>query len=113
MSLGSRQRAFTRAIAVLILFAYDEFNVELTVGDAYRDPKVHGKLGEKKAYGAKNSVHKLRLAIDLNLFVDGEYIRSGAHPVWKRLHITWEQLGGAKAIVGDANHFSFEWEGYR
>ncbi len=113
MSLGNEQRLFTHAIARLICFAYDELNVELTLGDAYRDPRVHGTSGEKKGYGSKNSVHKKRLAVDLNLFVGGEYITDSSHPVWGKLHITWEHLGGANAIAGDANHFSFEWEGFR
>lgn len=113
MGLGEQQRKFTYAIATLIRFAYDELGVELTLGDAYRDPRVHGERGEKKGYGSASSNHKNRLALDLNLFVNEEYIKSSAHIVWKKLHIVWEQLGGAPAITNDANHFSFEWEGHR
>lgn len=113
MKLGETQREFTKAIGKLILFAYSINGVELTFGDAYRDPRVYGVLGEKKGYGAANSNHKNRLAVDLNLFVDGAYISSSEHTMWKKLHEAWVSFGGAKAIPNDANHFSFEWNGYR
>ena len=62
-------------IAELILWAYDQ-GYEITFGDAYRDPRLHGSLGEKKGYGHPKSNHKQRLAIDLNLFKDGIYLTS-------------------------------------
>lgn len=112
MSLGSKQRSFTLAIAKLIIFAYGK-GYELTCGDFYRDPRLHGDHGTKKGYGSSKSVHKLRIAGDLNLFVDGKYITSSDHPVWSELHEYWESLGGAKAVPNDANHFSFEMWGCR
>lgn len=111
-TLGQKQRRFTRAIGMLICHAYD-LGYELTVGDAYRDPRLHGNHGEKKGYGSANSVHKLRLAVDLNLFVGGEYITSGDHPAWDKLHKYWKGLGGANMVPNDANHFSFEYGGFR
>ena len=44
---------------------------EIRGGDLFRDSRVHGKLGEKMGYGHKNSNHKNKLAIDLNLFSQG------------------------------------------
>tara|TARA_R110000868_G_scaffold275405_1_gene535139 strand:- start:331 stop:471 length:141 start_codon:yes stop_codon:yes gene_type:complete len=35
---------------------------------------VHGNVGEKKSYSAANSLHKQRLAVDFNLFRDGQYL---------------------------------------
>ncbi len=113
MTLGEKQQQFTHAIAKLICYAYDNFDVRLTLGDAYRDSRLHGKFGEGKGYGSRNSVHKLRLAVDLNLFVDGEYIVDSGHPVWRKMHDTWNTLGGAPAIEGDMNHFSYEHQGHR
>lgn len=111
-TLGQKQRRFTRAIGMLICHAYD-LGYELTVGDAYRDPRLHGNHGEKKGYGSANSVHKLRLAVDLNLFVGGEYITNSDHPAWDKLHKYWKGLGGADMVPNDANHFSFEHGGFR
>ena len=112
MSLGAEQRRFTLAIGRLIVYAYG-CGYELTFGDAYRDPRVFGEVGEKAGYGNKNSVHKVRLAVDLNLFVRGEYITDSTHPAWYCLHNKWTLLGGADMINEDANHFSFEYAGMR
>lgn len=112
MKLSERQRAFTRMIADLIQFAY-ESGYELTFGDAYRDPRLHGEFGVKKGYGASRSVHKVRLAIDLNLWVNGEYITNSDNQAWYDLHEYWESLGGAKRVPNDANHFSMEYQGCR
>jgi hypothetical protein len=45
MNIGEKQRKFTRMLADLIIWAYDN-GYELSVGDAYRDPRVHGLIGE-------------------------------------------------------------------
>ena len=111
MTLGDKQRAFTRMTADLIAFAYEQ-GYELTFGDAYRDPRVHGQMGEKKSYSSANSNHKERLAIDLNLFVKGEYIINGDHPAYVALGEYWESLGGSwGGRFDDANHFSIEHNG--
>lgn len=111
MTLGDKQRAFTRMIADLIIFAYEQ-GYGLTFGDAYRDPRVHGQVGEKKSYSSANSNHKSRLAIDLNLFVKGKYITNGDHPAYKALGEYWESLGGSwGGRFNDANHFSLEHNG--
>ena len=110
-SLSRDQRDFTRCIGLLIAYAYDN-GMELTMGDAYRDPRSHGHLGERIAYGNRNSNHKLRLAQDFNLFVDGEYQSSTeAH---RSLGEWWEQLGAELGYplrwggnFNDGNHY--EW----
>ena len=112
MTLGEKQRKFARMIADLIVWAYDH-GYELTLGDAYRDPRVHGIPGEKLAnsYSAAYSNHKLRLACDLNLFKDGQYLTSDeAHAPLKDF---WESIGGGRRIPGDANHYSLEHDGRR
>jgi hypothetical protein len=111
-SLGEKQRRFARMVGDLIRYAYSQ-GYELTLGDAYRDPRVHGIPGEKLAnsYSSAYSVHKLRLAIDLNLFRGGKYLTSDEdHAI---LHDHWDSIGGGKRIPGDANHYSLEWEGRR
>jgi len=111
--LSDKQRSFTFAVAQLIGFAYQK-GYELTLGDAYRDKRVFGAFGVKKAYAHRNSVHKLRLAIDLNLFIDGEYIIDGNHSAFLVLGEFWENLNEHTAWGGrfrDANHFSYEHNG--
>ncbi len=113
MSLSKTQREFTECIGKLIEFAYTN-GYELTFGDAYRDPRVHGEFKEKKSYAAAASVHKIRLAVDFNLFIDGDYIMGSCayKPLgeyWKTLHplARW----GGDFHSPDGNHFSFEYWG--
>lgn len=91
-----------------------ELGFEVTLGDAYRDPRSHGKVGEKKAYGAAFSCHKTRLAIDLNLFRDGVFLdKSEDH---KPLGEWWEQQHKDACWGGrfdDGNHYSFTHEGMK
>ena len=110
MKLGDKQRLFTKCISDLINYTY-AMGHELTFGDAYRDQRVHGEFGKKGSYSASKSVHKLRLAVDLNLFVNGEYITDGDHPVYKEIGELWEGMNENARWGGrfnDANHFSFE-----
>ena len=110
MSLVKKQYEFTRAIAKLILWC-NENGFVITFGDAYRDPRVHGAMGKKLAYGAANSCHKLRLAVDLNLILpDG---RLAQPEDYAPLHDYWDSLGGSKRIENDMNHFSMQWGNYR
>jgi hypothetical protein len=112
MSLSGQQREFTQCIGELIEYAYLN-NYELTFGDAYRDSRVHGIFGEKDSYAASKSVHKIRLAVDFNLFVDDTYIPDGSHYAYKELGEHWKTLNesarwGGDFESNDANHFSFE-----
>jgi len=110
MSLINKQAQFATAIGRLLVWCADNNHTTVTFGDAYRDPRLHGAMGEKKAYGAANSVHKLRLAVDLNLIINGKL----AQPAdYAPLHDYWDTLGGAERIANDMNHFSFEHNGFR
>ena len=99
MNLGEEQRAFSKALAQLILYAY-EIGYEISMGD------VWAKTGHKV-----NSNHYIRLAADINLFKDGVYLTDGTgHDI---LHDYWDTLGGAKRIDKDLNYYSFEHDGRR
>lgn len=113
VTLGQKQRGFTLMVAKLVIYAY-EHGYELTFGDAYRDPRVHGSVGVTKvgAYGRANSVHKERLAVDFNLFKDGQYLTASED--YTQLGEFWESIGGAwggRFASPDGNHFSIEHEG--
>jgi hypothetical protein len=111
MTLGEKQRLLTKRIAALIQHAY-ALGYELTFGDAYRDPRVHGPVGVKGSYSSAGSNHKLRLAVDFNLFKDGVFLQTTeAH---RPLGEYWESLGPECVWGGrwnDGNHYSIEHEG--
>lgn len=107
--LLKKQQQFALAIAGLIIHA-NEIGLPVTVGDAYRDPRLHGAMGIAKGYGSKNSCHKMRLAVDLNIVADGKL---AAPEAYAPLHDYWDKVGGSKRIADDMNHFSFEHTGFR
>ena len=106
MTLGEKQRLFMQLVARLIVHAAN-IGYEVTGGDLYRDPRVHGKPGEKLGYGHRDSCHKYRLAIDLNLFKDGVYLdKTSDH---KELGEWWEKQHELCRWGGrwdDGNHYS-------
>jgi hypothetical protein len=103
MSLSEKQRQFCRMVGMLIDYAYAH-GYELTFGDAYRDPRC--------PYGSEVSLHHDRLAIDLNLFVDGKYRPDGTAHI--PLGEFWESIGGSwGGRFNDANHYSLEHNGRR
>lgn len=109
--LSHKQKAFTHAVGQLIEWAYSS-GYQLTFGDAYRDPRLHGDVGKKMGYGAASSCHKLRLAVDFNLFKDGKYLTTTED--YRPLGEFWESIGGAwggRFSQGDGNHFSMEHNG--
>lgn len=108
MTLREKQSKFAKMAAELILKAY-ELGYEVTLGDAYRDTRLHGEFGVKKAYGAAKSFHKLRLAIDLNLFKDGKFLTTTEDH--RKLGEWWESKGGTwggrwTGARADGNHYS-------
>lgn len=111
MTLGQKQELFMRLLPRLIDKAH-ELGFEIRGGDLFRDPRVHGAMGEKKSYSAANSCHKLKLAIDLNLFKDGEFIQTteGHRPLgewWEQQH----ELSCWGGRFNDGNHYSLAHEG--
>jgi hypothetical protein len=98
MSLRKKQSIFVLMVAALIIWAYIK-GYEFTFGDAW------ARSGHKK-----NSLHYDRLAIDLNLFRDGEYlIRTEDH---LQLGEFWELIGGSwGGRYDDGNHYSLEYQG--
>jgi len=96
MSLQPKQSEFARAVALLIQYA-THLGYEVTFGDAY------AVRGHKEG-----SFHYKRLAIDLNLFFEGEYLTSTeAHlplgEFWESIGGTW----GGRFTNPDGNHYSF------
>lgn len=109
MALSEKQRKFTLLVSRLIQWAY-EMGYELSFGEALRTPEqqaIYFKTGKSKTL---NSKHLEKLAIDLNLFKDGEYqADSLSHrPLggyWKSLDPECKWGGDFK--FGDGNHYQF------
>ncbi|MDV2101495.1 M15 family metallopeptidase [Serratia marcescens] len=113
MTLSEKQQLFTKLIAQLILWA-DEKGYRLTFGEAYRTPE-QAALNAKKGSGIRNSLHTKRMAVDLNLFINGQYQTNSA--AYLPLGEYWESIGGSWGgrfrDRPDGNHFSLEHEGVR
>lgn len=112
-SIVQKQHDFLLAVGKLLAFAETychEHGYFMTLGDGYRDPRVFMGMGSKGGYGSAYSVHKMRLAIDINL-IDGKYLAASA--AYKPLHDFWDTIGGAARIEADLNHFSFQHGSYR
>ena len=111
LTLGQRQRLFTKLLAELVTWAYER-GYELTYGYTYRSPEENTRIG-----GHAKSLHCKRLAVDLNLFIDGEYRTDtesyqlmGAF--WKELHPLCRWGGDfQEPKKRDGNHFSITHEG--
>lgn len=103
MSMVEKQHRFTQMVARLLLHA-DALGYQVTFGDAYRSPNV--------TYGHPNSLHRRRLAIDINLFKDGKWLKNTEDHL--PLGEYWESIGGSwGGRFKDGNHYSLEHEGVR
>lgn len=121
-TIGQKQRWFMRKLPRLLDKAF-ELGMELTGGDLFRDPRVHGAVGVKMGYGHPKSAHKNKLAIDLNLFRDsdgdGDLDFQETTEAHRQLGEWWEAQAepGYKTCWGgrfnDGNHYSVEHDGVR
>lgn len=99
--LNKLQFKFTHDVALLILFA-ERLGYTLTFGEAFAYPEDRRHID--------NSNHYRRLAIDLNLFKDGKYLKKTEDH--KVLGEFWEMLGNAwGGRIRDGNHYSIFYKG--
>lgn len=90
-SLRSRQVIFLKNVAKLIEFGNLLPGYELTGGEMWRSPEQQAFYYAKGLTKTKYSKHQDRLAIDLNVFVNGIYMsdKETFKPLaeyWKKLH---------------------------
>lgn len=107
MELGEKQELFSRCLVLLLMRIHLE-GFDVRIGQAERSVEEATRLGKP------NSVHTLRLAQDLHLFLGGEYLDKTEHHLpfgvfWEGLHplCRW---GGR---FGDGNHYSIEHGGVK
>ena len=111
-----RQEMFTVNVAKLIVFI-NANGYKCTFGETFRT-KAEATANAKKGTGVRNSNHCYRMAIDLNIFKDGEYLKETKD--YKFAGVYWESLnkynewGGrwTKNRYGkpcsDGNHFEMD-----
>src|SRR3990167_523642 len=108
MTLSAKQRLFTRMVADLIIWAYQN-GYELTWGETYRTPQQAAK-NAIEGKGISNSLHCDRLAVDFNLFKDGVFLTETKHH--EPLGLYWESIGGTwGGRFNDGNHYSLAHDG--
>jgi len=106
MKLSEKHQIFTLNVARLIMWA-NEQGYRLTFGEAHR-PQITADYYAAHGIGIKNSQHCKRLAVDFNLFVDGQYMQDSES--YARLGVAWEALHeknrwGGRFKIMDGNHF--------
>jgi hypothetical protein len=113
VTLSEKQQLFSVLVAQLIIWANDH-GMRLTFGEAFRTPE-QAALNARKGSGISNSLHTQRLAVDFNLFINGEYKTRTED--YRALGEYWESLGGSWGgrfkSNPDGNHFSLEHNGVR
>jgi hypothetical protein len=112
MTLREQQSLFVQLVGLFVGWVYEQ-GYELTFSEAWRSPEEAAVQAEKGA-GVKCSLHTERLAIDLNLFKDGQLLETADdyRPLgeqWKSMH-PLARWGGDFTRV-DADHFSLTYGG--
>lgn len=108
--LSVKQRIFTKRIYQLLDWLYGH-GYEVTFGEVYRPPET-AKLYAAEGTGSVNSLHCIRLAVDLNLWIDGHYLADTQ--AYLPAGVFWEGLSTpeARCVWGgrferhDGDHFS-------
>lgn len=115
MTLSEKQQLFTSLISNLIQHL-NEKGYQITFGEAWRSKEM-AKLYASEGKGIENSLHCLRLAIDLNLFLNGKYLTKTDD--YEAAGRYWESLSSSDfkcawgGHFGDGDHFSIEHNGVK
>lgn len=108
MTLLQKQQKFSRLVAQLIQKA-NELGYEVTLAEAYR-PEFTAQKYKELGIGIENSLHTVRLAIDVCLFKNGKYLSRSED--YKELGEWWESQSTQDYTLHagyhwkDGNHFS-------
>lgn len=129
MTLGEKQELFSdlESLWVTWVLSHRAEGWKLRQGEGtilQRGPDDKGRKARLISTGAQVLVsdavhmdggcHYMKIAKDWNLFVNGEWIANGEHPVWVIIGTKWESLhvlarwGGR---WGDGNHISLTHNG--
>jgi hypothetical protein len=93
MGLVTKQNAFARKAALLILFA-QELGLEVSIGSVLRSEDEQARKVAAGVSKTMSSKHLKKLAIDLNLFRNGSWITDKYDPAFRLLGEHWIRIGG-------------------
>jgi hypothetical protein len=107
--LSTLQQTFSVSAAHLILKAVS-LGYGVTLGEAWRSPQ-EAQRDADSGKGISHSLHTQRLAIDINLFQDGEYQADDAKGCYTIMGDWWKSQGanyfwGGDFTSRDYDHFS-------
>lgn len=113
MTLGDKQRLFSKLVGEWLVWVYAQ-GYEVTFGEAQRSFE-QAVANSRSGAGIVNSLHLLRLALDVNLFLAGVYQSEteAYRPLgekWKSLHPDCRWGGDFKSRP-DGNHISITHNG--
>lgn len=105
LSLGEKQELFTLLMAEFLVWIYEQ---------GYRVRGGHWLRCTDCRIGRDASCHKIKLAFDINLFKNGQYLQTTEDH--KPLGEKWESMHPLCSWGGhfnDGNHYSFAHDGKR
>jgi hypothetical protein len=111
--LNVKQAKFTAMLVELIRWGNRQSDTAIVIAEVERS-QTQADHDAAIGSGIVHSLHTLRLAADLVLFIDGAYQTRTA--AYEPLGLMWEQLGGSwggRFSKPDGNHFSLEHNGVR
>ena len=139
MSLSDEQQQFASHLTDLFEYIRGMHGVTFTLGESWRSdvqaevnalrleerqivagllkdkfPGLSEAIGKSTSVGVKNSVHRLKLAQDINIFLNGEYQEGG--DIYKQIGEWWKKQHPAARYGGDwgdGDHYSFEYQGVK
>lgn len=107
--MSRKQWEFLQDVAKLISWVAEQPGMYVTGGELHRLPETQALLVQRGSSKTTDGQHQKRLAIDLMLFIDGEWQQDTA--AYKPLGEYWESLhpdnrwGGNFSGAWDGNHF--------
>lgn len=110
MSLLEKQKLFAKFLNRFLNDLHDR-GYEVTLGETYRPPEM-AEIYARQNKGISNSLHTLKLAVDLNIFYQGKFLTTVEDleipgKLWKSYSCSIAQTcWGGDFKIPDANHYS-------
>jgi len=114
-TLESKQFLFSRKYLLLLDWLFNH-GYDVTLGEAWRSDAT-AELDAEQGKGISHSLHRLRLAVDLNLFHNGIFLTQMNDYLPAGLY--WEGLSDSENLFcwggrfGDSDHFSLSYNGIK
>lgn len=113
--LEKKQAVFSKKFLQLLDWLFSH-GYDVTLGEAWRSEET-AEWNAEHGLGVSNSLHRIRLAVDLNLFRNGVLLRENSD--YLPAGVFWESLSDGNYLFcwggrfGDADHFSISHNGVK